>query len=166
MAVIVLFTLMLIVTLMRVYLPRGIEVPGKTLVSYKLSFVEKMVLHRVNLYAIGAFLALLTLTGNIGNGLQLLIVLATQAILLVPVRVSVTTDGVAINRALFRPWSDFAGFSTQPRYIKFAGREGMRGCSLPVLNEHQRDLLTAVGRHLPRIQARREARSEHQVTAG
>lgn len=166
MAVIVLFALMLIVMLMRVYLPRGVEVTGKPLVSYRLTFVEKMVLHRVNLYAIGAFLALLTLTGSIENGLQLLVVLATQAILLIPVRVSVTTDGIAINRAMFRPWSDFESFGTQPRHISFAGREGTRGFSLPVLNEHQKELVVAVGRHLPRMQARKGARSEHQVTAG
>lgn len=166
MAVIVLFVLMLVVMLMRVYLLRGVAVTGKQKLEVKLSFIERLILQRVNLYAIGAVLCLMTVTQSIPNGLQLVVIVATQAILLIPVRVVLTSDGIGLNRVLFRPWSDFSGFSVESRRISLAGREGTRPMHLPVLAEHQKELVIALGRHLPRIQARKEARSEHQVTVG
>lgn len=165
MAVIVLFALMLMVMLSRVFLPKSVAVTGKAQYEIRLSYIERLIFHRVNLYALGAFLAVLTISGTIPNGLQLLVVLATQAILLVPVRVMVSSDGVAINRALFRPWSDFAGYTTDARRLTLAGKSGVRALRIPVLAERRQELVVAVGRHLPRIQARKEARSEHQVTA-
>jgi hypothetical protein len=163
-AVIVLFALMFMIMLSRVYLPKAISLTGKKLFEVRLTYVERLILHRINLYAIGAVLVLLTVTGTITNGLQLVVILATQAILLVPTRVAVLSDGIALNRALFRPWSDFSGYTTDARRITLAGKPGVRALHLPVLAEHQQELASAVGRHLPRIQARKEARSEHQVT--
>ncbi len=166
MAVIVLFALMLIVTLMRVYLPRGVKVTGKQKLEVKLNFIERLVLQRINLYAIGAVLFLMTVTQSIPSGLQLVVIVATQVILLIPVRTVVTSDGIALNHVLFRPWSDFAGFTVESRRITLMGAKGARPLHIPVLAEHQSELVTALGRHLPRIQARKEARSEHQVTVG
>src|SRR5215216_957229 len=126
MAVVALFVLMLLVTLMKVYLPKGVQVPGKQQFELNLTFIERLIYQRVNLYSLGAVLALMTVTGSIANGIQLLVIVITEAILTIPVKVAATTQGLAINHVVFREWSDFAGFITSGRLITLQPKDGSR----------------------------------------
>ncbi len=164
MALFVLFGLMLLVMLARVYLPLGVEVRGKVLYRANLSLVERYLLHRVNFYAIGAVLVLMTVTGNISNGFQLFIVIGAQVISLIPVRCVLTSEGVALNNVVFRSWSDFGSYRTSARRVTLIGREGSRSLNIPIVAEHQRDLVKILGRHLPRTYAGKEAPAENPVT--
>jgi hypothetical protein len=164
MAIVAIFALMLLVTLMKVFLPKGIEVKGKQQFELKLTFIERLVYQRVNLYSLGAVLALMTVTGSIANGFQLLIIVVTEAILTIPVKVTATTQGLAINRVLFREWSEFAGFTTSGRLITLLPKDGSRSFNIPVLAERQDALVDAIGHHLPRMKAGKEVRRKQRIT--
>ena len=164
MAVFLLFALMLIVMLMRVYLPRGARTTGKVVRVVQLALVERFLLQRVNLYAIGSVLLLMTVTDTITTGGQILVLLIAQALLLIPVRCKLTSDGVALNNVVFRPWSEFEGFSVASRRIVIVGREGTRPLNLPLLADHQKEVIPILRRHLPEMTARKEARGENRAT--
>jgi hypothetical protein len=164
MALFLLFALMLLVMLMRVYLPHGARATGKVIRVTQLSLVERFLLQRVNLYAIGSVLLLMTVTGAIATGAQILVLLMAQALLLVPVRCKFTSDGVALNNVVFRPWSELAGFSVATRRIVLMGREGTRPLNLPLLADHQKEVLPILRRHLPEVPARKEARGDNRAT--
>src|SRR6266545_6300931 len=126
MPIILLFVLMLFVMLMRVYMPKGTKVQGKVTHVFRLSLIERFLLQRVNLYAIGSVLFLMTVTGSISTAVEILVLLAAQILMALPVRFVLTSEGVALNNVVFRPWSDFASFSVASRRISLVGREGTR----------------------------------------
>lgn len=164
MAIFLLFALMLLVMLMRVYLPRGTRTTGKVVRVVQLSLVERFLMQRVNLYAIGSVLLLMTVTDTIATGGQFLVLFIAQALLLVPVRCKLTSDGVGLNNVVFRPWSEFAGFSVASRRIVLVGREGTRPLNLPLLADHQKEVIPTLRRHLPEIAARKEAPGDNRAT--
>jgi hypothetical protein len=166
MPIILLFVVMLFVMLMRVYMPKGTKVPGKVTHVFRLSLIERFLLQRVNLYAIGSVLFLMTVTGSISTAVEILVLLAAQILMALPVRLVLTSEGVALNNVVFRPWSDFASFSVAARRISLVGREGTRPLNVPLLADHQKEVITALRRHLPEIKARKEAGAEHRVTVG
>jgi hypothetical protein len=166
MPVFLILALMLLITLMRVFMPMGAKKRGKVTDKFSLSLVEKFLFQRTNLYSIGALLALLTVSGTMPGGLQFLVLLVVQAMLLIPVKFVCTTEGVAINNVVFRPWSDFVGYTVGRRRMSLIGREGTRPLNIPILATHQTDVLAALGRRLPEITVRKEAGAETRVTVG
>lgn len=166
MPVILLFVLMLFVMLMRAYMPKGAKRHGKVAHIFKLSLVERFLMQRMNLYAIGFVLFLMTVTSTIPTALEILVLLAAQVILALPMRFILTTEGVALNNVVYRPWSDFVGFSVATRRISLVGREGTRPLNVPLLADHQKEVITALSRHLSEIKAGKEARAENRLTVG
>jgi hypothetical protein len=157
MAPYLLFLLMLMVMLMRVYVPIGQKRSGKQVNVVRLRLIERFLLQRVNLYSIGVVLSLMALTDGMALGGQILVLLSAQLILLIPVRCVLTSDGVGLNNVVFRPWSDFAGFSVGPRRIVLAGREGTQPLNLPLLADNQKEVIRTVRRYLPEIKTGKEA---------
>jgi hypothetical protein len=157
MAPYLLFLLMLMVMLMRVYVPIGQRRSGKQVNAVRLRLIERFLLQRVNLYSIGVVLLLIALTDGMALGGQILVLLSAQLILFIPVRCVLTSDGVGLNNVVFRPWSDFAGFSVGPRRIVLAGREGTQPLNLPLLADNQKEVIRTVRRYLPEIKTGKEA---------
>jgi hypothetical protein len=164
MAVTLLFVLMLLVTLMRVYLPKGTRRTGKDLKTVRLSLVERFLLHRVNLYAVGAVLLMMTLTHSISSQGQFIVLLLTQLIVFIPAKYSFTSTGVGLNNVVFRPWGEFKGFTLSSRRVTLVGREGTRALTIPLLSEHQKEVVPALRRHLTELTHREEARPGKRVT--
>jgi hypothetical protein len=159
-----LFLLMLLVMLMRVYLPVGARRSGKEIKVVRLSLAERYLLQRVNLYAIGSVLVLMTVTNSISTPVLFFVLLSVQLITLIPVRCHLTSDGVGLNNVVFRPWSDFIGFSVSARRVALIAREGSRPLNLPVLGDHQKEAIAVLCRHLPEIKTGKEAASGKRVT--
>jgi len=144
-----LFMAMLALMLMRVHLPvGGARYSGRPLTTVSLSFSERLHMQRVNTYAIGLVLLLTTVTGTLPSGLAIPIVLIATGILFIPVRCTITTEGVGINNVVFRPWNELSGFATERRRIRLIGREGTRPFMLPLLPGKQQDVLPVLRRYL------------------
>ena len=157
MTVALLFVPMLAFMLMRVFLPVGARKSGKTVKTVTLTLVERFLWQRMNLYAIAAFVLVALVSGAIETGAMILMLFAAQAVLAIPVRCVLTSDGIAINNVLFRPWREFSGFSVESRRLVVRGQEGTRPLNVPLLAEHQKEVLPALRRYLPEIRARKEA---------
>jgi hypothetical protein len=155
MATFLLFALMLLVMLTRVYVPLGAKIDGKVESSVTLSLFERAQLQRVNIYAIGVVLLLTVVTGVMPPAGEILVVVIALGILMMPVRCVFTSRGVAFNNVLFRPWSDFASFERSQRRLSLIGRDGTRPMRLTLLREHQTQALPVLRRHLPEAKASR-----------
>ena len=157
MPVLFLFIAMLGLMLMRVHLPfGGTRYSGRILKTIKLSFSERLFMQRVNMYAIGAFLLLTAVTGQLPSIYGFTAIAITQGILLIPIRCALTTEGVAISNVVFRPWDEFTGYSVERRRIRLMGREGVRGMALPVQPRNQQEVLPILRRRLEEAPARSE----------
>jgi hypothetical protein len=157
---------MLIFMLLRIYLPRGTRAKGKPVETVSLSLQERFNLQRLNLYAIAVFLFVCAVSGEVATGGLLLMVIAAQAVLMLPVRCVITSQGIALNNVVFRPWQDFTGFSVERRRLVLIGQDGTRPLNIPFLMVHQQEALPALRRFLPETKARKEALGAKRAALG
>ena len=143
------FGVMLVVMLMRVALPIGVKVPGKKVAQVKLDFRERLLLHRMNVYSIGIMLLIATVAGVLPRSWELLIMLTATAILFIPIRYTLTSEGIAFNNVVFRPWSDFIGAEASRRYVRLTPKPETRPFDVRVLGSHQASFLSLARRFLP-----------------
>src|ERR1700704_4256965 len=100
-----LFGSMLIVMLIRVAGPLGVRIEGEPIGRISLGWSERVRLQRTNVYAIGAVLLLASVTSRLPLVGVLAVMLGILAILAIPTRYVLTTNGVALNRTVFRQWT-------------------------------------------------------------
>lgn len=146
---IVLLAMMLIIMLMRIMLPIGTKMAGRRIKEIRLSFKERVLLQRINIYAIGAVLVLTAATGVLPQVWEIVIIFAVLVLLLMRVHYLVTTDGIALNNVVYRSWKDFTGFEVTRRGIRLIPRQGLRPFNVRVLGKHQQEALVLVRSHLP-----------------
>src|SRR5438270_13807074 len=96
-----------ILMLVRIGVPFGIKSEGRVVATVTLTYREKLLLHRTNLYALGALLVLSAIGKWFPTTVGLVILLAALALVNLPVRYQFTTLGIACNNVLFRKWKEF-----------------------------------------------------------
>lgn len=167
MLVVLLLALMLAITAMRVYLPVGAKVEGKPLAVITLTFRERVLLQRTNLYFIGAVVLLGTVTGFLTGPLELVAILATFAVLTIPARYRFTSQGLALNNVVYRSWTDFRGYHEERGAIVLDAVDGQRKFRMHVMGAHREAVVRALSRRLARSSAEQKpggARArEHKV---
>ena len=122
--------MMLIVTLMRVAVPVGQRVTGDLLGTVPLGYRERLRLQRTNIYLLGVALLLGTLGGWMRAPINLIVVLAAFVIVSIPVQYTLTTEGIARNRVVFRRWEEFARYDERRGSVLLVGRDGAANFSL------------------------------------
>jgi hypothetical protein len=162
MAIVLLFALMLGMMLMRVMLPIGAKVEGREVRQIVLTFRERVLMQRKNVYAIGAVLLLTAAGGLMSPVGELFVILATFGILTIPVRLRVMTSGLAVNNVVYRPMADFDAVEQTTRGLRFVAVSGMRNLDIPLLGAHREEALRVI--HLPR--APRAASTPRATRAG
>jgi hypothetical protein len=166
MPTVLLFVFMILFTLMRVYVPVGAKVTGKVQKTVYLSFQERSLMQRTNVYSIGGVMLLMVAAGVLPSAAVVLILLILTAVLAMPVRVLLTTDGAAINRVVFRPWTEFTSFTAEPRRLVLNGAPGTRPLNLPVLARHQQEIIPLLRRRLPEVKPQGKAAVRRRAIAG
>lgn len=137
MATVGLLAIMLIMMLMRVAMPIGAVHTGQATAQVALSFRERMLLQRTNIYAIGAVLLLFATTGQIATLVEIGTLIAVFGLLSLPVRYTFTTDGVGLNNVVFRPWNEFQSAQQTSRGLRLIPREGAGAFTIYVLGAHR-----------------------------
>ncbi len=132
---------MLILTLMRVVVPLGQKTQGQALKEVHLSLRERLLVQRSNIYAIGAVLLLGAIGGWVPTIFQALVIVLTFAILMIPAKYILTSEGVALNNALFRRWDEFEGYRLQGLRVQLIGRGALSSFTLYVPSREQSDLV-------------------------
>jgi hypothetical protein len=161
-----LYAAMLFVMLMRVFMPLGTKKSGKVTKVVNLSLPERFALQRINLCAIGAVVLMMILFSDMPTGAVILVLLVAQAIMLIPVRCTLTSEGLGLNNVVFRHWSEFTGYASSTKRIVLLGRDGTRPFNLPLLEDNQKQVLPALRRHLPELPTRKEARAGKRASVG
>lgn len=102
-----LIALLLMAMLARTRPYRRLEKPGRVLAASGLVLPQKLLLHGRSLAALGTALAFGLAAGWMPASLAALVAAFALAILLMPVRCTLTTEGVAVGEAMFLPWKEF-----------------------------------------------------------
>jgi len=148
MPVMLLLVLMLSMTAMRVFMPIGAKVEGKPFGVITLSFRERLLLQRTNVYLVGAVILLGAVTGMLTGPLETIALLAMFAILTIPARYRFTSQGVALNHVVFRDWSEFSGYREERSRLVLEAKEG-RDFRIVVTGTNSEAAKKALGRLLP-----------------
>ena len=145
---VLLLAFMLIIMLMRIAVPIGVKTEGKPVKEIRLSFRERLLLQRINVYSIAGVLLLTTLTGILPSFWEIIVICTAMILLLMRVRYVISNKGVALNNVVYRPWSDFKAFEVRSRYIRLVPRDGLRPFDLRVISRHQAEALVLVRSYL------------------
>jgi len=117
---------MLCIMAARVGGPFGQRVQGAVLLEHKLTFHERLLLHRHSLYAIGIVLLLGAFTGAVSRSAELIGVLGAFAIVLaLPAVYRATERGIALNGVVFRQWNEFERVEQTRTGLRLIARPGM-----------------------------------------
>jgi hypothetical protein len=155
MAALFLFGAMLIVMLIRVAPPLGVRIEGDPVGRITLGWRERVRLQRTNIYAVGIVLLLVTATSTMPLIAELAVIVGVLAILAIPTRYVLTTEGVALNRSVFRPWAEFEGFVLDGGGIKLLALPGMRPFRIVSTQAKSQEIARTLRRYLTVIPAER-----------
>ena len=114
----------LVIALGRVTSVRSARIEGTPTGDVLLSFRERVQYHRSTVYSVGGLMLLGAVTGYISAGFELIIAGATLALVQLPIRYRFTTQGVALGRLLFRPYSEFIGYRASSKGVALVGKTG------------------------------------------
>lgn len=94
--------------------------PGKVLQTVPLGFLPKVLLHRSALLALVTGMVFGVVGGWMAPNLAALTILFALGILLMPMRYTLTTKGVAVGQGTFYEWGDFSGFKVGKSSLELA----------------------------------------------
>ena len=89
------------------------QLPGKPLQTISMGLLPKLLTYRSSLLALLTGCVLSTLTGWLPSNMTAMVAVFALIILLMPMRYTLTTKGIAVGDAVFHPWKDFSGFSAK-----------------------------------------------------
>lgn len=159
---------MFIIAVLRVNMPFGAKTEGKPYGQITLSFRERMLLQRTNLYLIGAVILMSTLGGFLGGPLELIAFAAVLGVVMIPARYTLTSEGIALNNVVFRSWTDFSGYREERGSVVLEAIEGQRNFRLHVTGSNRDTAVKALSRLLSTSGAKRTsggARARGRSTA-
>jgi Amt family ammonium transporter len=134
--------------LVRIGLPFGIPASGKPVATISLSFHERLLTHRTNMYVLGALLLLAALGNWFSFPVELACILLALALVNLPVRYHFTSEGIACNNVLFRRWKEFEYVGVHKGRITLMPRQGYASLKLVVLASHHKEVLPKFQRFL------------------
>jgi Amt family ammonium transporter len=141
---------------LRIGLPFGIPSNGKTIAKVALTFQERMLMQRTNLYVFGILLLLGALGHWFSLGVEVALLLVAAAIVNLPMSYRFTSEGIACNNVLYRSWSDFSAFHVKGARITLMPRDGFAPLQLIVRSSRHKEVLPYFKRFL--------AVSDHGIT--
>jgi hypothetical protein len=127
------------------------EVPGRPILIIPLSLPFRLLEQRANVIAI---LAVLTLgSGLLGerwvsHELFLLAIVVMAAILALPARYRLTTDGISPRRSSFRPWSDFQSWEARGNVVWLGSTTRFASLRLHVAAKEKDPLLNVLRQYV------------------
>ena len=122
--------------------------PGKPLQTVPLGFLPRLLAYRSSLLALLTGCVLAVLTGWLPLNMAAIVAAFALVILLMPMRYTLTTKGVAVGDAIFRPWSDFSGFKAGKTSLQLAHPSNFGRLTLFVKPAEMGNVLKYVQRHV------------------
>jgi hypothetical protein len=122
--------------------------PGKPLQTIPLGFLPRLLTYRSSLLALLSGCTLAFLAGWLPLNLVAMVAAFALIILLIPMRYTLTTQGVAVGDGIFHPWSDFSGFKAGKSSLQLAAPTNFVRLTLFVKSAEMDDVLKHVQRHV------------------
>ena len=132
----------------RIGLPIGVKATGKDVGKVALTFRERMLMHRVNMYALGALLILGAVGQWFSTPVEIAFILLSLGIVNLPMRYTFTEEGIACNNVLFRRWKEFEYVRVHGAYLTLMPRDGYSPLKLVVTTSRHQEVLPYFQRFL------------------
>jgi len=124
----------------RIGLPIGVKATGKDVGKVALTFRERMLMHRVNMYALGALLILGAVGQWFSTPVEIAFILLSLGIVNLPMCYTFTQEGIACNNVLFRRWKEFEYSRVHGAYLTLMPRDGYAPLKLVVMTSRHRTI--------------------------
>lgn len=144
----------LMLMLVRIGLPFGTRTEGTMVATVMLTYREKLLLHRTNIYAFGVLLLLGAIGKWFTTPVEVVLMLVALGIINLPVRYYFTTQGIACNNVFFRKWKEFEYAGYHRAKVTLMPRKGFGSLPLYVLASRQDEVFPYFQRFL---QVRKQA---------
>lgn len=92
--------------------------PGKALKTLPMGLPSRFLLHRSSIFALLTGIVFGAVTGWLPLSSAGLVSAIAIITIMLPMRYTFTTKGVAIGEGIFYPWSDFSGFAAKGSSLK------------------------------------------------
>jgi Amt family ammonium transporter len=135
--------------LVRIGLPFGVKASGRDVGKFALTFRERMLMHRVNMYALSALLILGVVGHWFSTPVEIAFILLSLGIVNLPMRYAFTPEGIACNNVLFRRWKEFEYVRIHGAYLTLMPRNGYAALKLVVATSRHQEVLPYFQRYLP-----------------
>ena len=122
--------------------------PGKPLQTIPLGFFPKLLMHRSSLLALLTGCVLTVLLGWLPLILAEIVAAVALVILLIPMRYTFTTKGIAVGDGIFRSWSGFSGFKAGKTRLQLAAPSQFGRLTLFIKPAEMDNVLKYVQRHI------------------
>lgn len=113
-----LMALMLMMMLAKARPWMKVQIPGKVIKTIPMGLWARIQIHRSNLLALLFAVVFGNLTGWLSNSLAYIVGSFSLLMVLLPMRYTFTSQGIAIGEAIFRAWDEFTGIRTLPGRVE------------------------------------------------
>src|ERR1700730_13559154 len=137
-----------ILMFVRIGLPFGIQSEGRTLARIGLTFRERLLMHRTNMYALGVLLLLSAFGKWFSLPVEVALIFVSLAIVNLPMRYQFTTEGIACNNVIFRCWKEFEYVRVHGAHLTLVPRKGSASLNLVVQASRHKEVLPYFQRFL------------------
>src|SRR5712691_2642203 len=132
----------LILMFARMVLPIGVPAEGRELAKVRLSYRERLLMQRTNIYALGVLLLLAALGQWFSTPVIVALILIAFAIVNLPAHYKFTSQGIAFNNVTFRKWKEFEYVRIHGARVTLMPRKGYAPLRLFLSADRQRDVLS------------------------
>lgn len=122
--------------------------PGKPLQTIPLGLLPKFLVHRSALLALLTGLVVGVAGGWMTPNLAAISAVFALGVVLMPMRYTLTTKGVAVGQGTFYPWSEFSGFKVEKSNLELAHPSLFGRLTLFVKPAEMDNVLKCVQRHV------------------
>ncbi len=123
--------------------------PGKTLLVTPLSILSKLWLHRFGLSALATGLVFTSLAGWLPLSMVYMVAAFALVILLLPMKMTLTSQGLALGDGLFQPWKEFTGIKQNRSSLELKNKSMFSKIVLFVDPAKNQQTLKYIENHIP-----------------
>lgn len=123
--------------------------PGKTLMVTIMSLLSKLWLHRFGLSALVTGLGFTSLAGWLPLYLVYMVAAFAMVILLMPMKMTLTSQGLALGDGIYRPWKEFTGIKQKGSSLQLQNKSVFSKIVLFINPEQNQQTFKYIENHIP-----------------
>lgn len=123
--------------------------PGKTLKVVPLSILSRIWIHRFGLSALITGLVLSYLAGWLPVNLIGMIAAFALVIVLLPMRLILTSQGLGIGDSMYMPWNRFSGLKINKLSVELENASFLQRIVLFLRSQEKQEVLKLIENHIP-----------------